>query len=212
MADDAAERLSTLAELQRRVPSIVKRVNADPSLALRAGANPLLALAEMGYKLTPELEREVALRIRFNKEQISRLDALSANIHKLAGTEFDIDSPDELSRVLFEKLKLPTLPPPAQRVVIAQKAVAPRLASRPVEALHPLDPPYRVPGGVAHADVLEVLKGAHPVIEPLLEYRAIQASVPPLASKELYDRVARGDVKGPKLRLRASLKRGPTPE
>jgi hypothetical protein len=207
-----AEPLSTLADLRRRVPSIVKRVNADPALALRAGANPLLALAEMGYSLTPELAREVALRVRFNQQQIDRLNALSQRIHELAGATFDIDSPHELSRVLFEKLKVPSLPPRPQRVVIAQKAVAPRLMSDHVEALHPLDPPYRVPGGVAQPDVLEAVKNAHPIIEPLLQYRAIQASVPPLASRELYDRIARGEVKGPKLRLRATLKRGPTPE
>ena len=60
--------------------------------------------------------------------------------------------------------------------------------------------------------VLEALRGKHPVIAPLLEYRAIQASVPPLASRDLYDRIARGDIKGPTIRVRARLKRGPTPE
>ena len=212
MADTSAEHLKTLAELQRRVPSIVKRINADPALALRAAANPLLALAELGYSLTPELEREVALRIRFNAKQIERLQELGTQIHKLSGTTFDIDAPDALSSVLFEKLKLPPLPGRLQRVVVAQNAVAPRVEPPRVEALHPLDPPYRIPGGVAQPDVLEPIKGAHPVIAPLIEYRAIQASVPPLASRELYDRIARGEVKGPKLRLRATLKRGPTPE
>jgi len=207
---DAAEHLTTLDALQRRVPSIVKRVNADPALALRAAANPLLALGEMGYTLTPELERQVALRVRFNAQQISRLDALTSEIHTLAGESFDIDSPVALEHVLFTRLKLPPLPAAAQRVVIAQGAVAPGLNTR--VALHPLDPPYRIPGGIAPPDPLEALRGKHPVIAPLLEYRAIQAAVPPLASRELYDRIARGDIEGPTIRVRARLKRGPTPE
>lgn len=210
-SDDAAEHLTSLEALQRRVPSIVKRVNADPALALRAAANPLLALDEMGYTLPPELEHEVALRVRFNAEQISRLQALTSEIHKLAGESFDIDSPAALGHVLFTRLKLPPLPSPAQRVVIAKGAVAPPSHPR-ITALDPLDPPYKVPGGIAPPDPLEALEGKHPVIAPLLEYRAIQASVPPLASRELYDRIARGDVEGPTIRVRAKLKRGPTPE
>jgi len=210
-SDDAAEHLTTLEALQRRVPSIVKRVNADPALALRAAANPLLALDELGYTLTPELQREVALRVRFNAEQISRLDALTSQIHTLAGESFDIDSTKALERVLFTRLHLPPLPAPAQRVVIAQGAAAAAPSSRAV-ALDPLDPPYRIPGGIAPPDPLEALEGKHPVIAPLLEYRAIQASVPPLASRELYERIARGDVEGPTIRVRARLKRGPTPE
>lgn len=209
--DDAAEHLTTLDALQRRVPSIVKRVNADPALALRAAANPLLALGEMGYSLTPELEREVALRVRFNAQQISRLETLTSQVHTLAGESFDIDSPAALEHVLFTRLKLPPLPAPAQRVVIVQGAAAPALNPRAI-ALHPLDPPYKIPGGIAPPDPLEALRGKHPVIAPLLEYRAIQASVPPLASRDLYDRIARGDIKGPTIRVRARLKRGPTPE
>ncbi|MDQ6827361.1 MAG: hypothetical protein M3081_00670 [Gemmatimonadota bacterium] len=213
-SDDAGEHLTTFAALQRRVPSIVKRVNADQGLALRAAANPLLALAEMGYTMTPELEREVALRVRFDQPTIAKLDALTTRIHTLAGKTFDVDSPTQLSRVLFEHLKLPPLPAAAQRVVVAEGTLAAQSVSRPTESvrLNPIDIPYRPVGGVAPPDALEALKGKHPVIAPLLEYRAIQASVPPLAPRELYDRIARGDVNMPKFKLRATLRRGPTPE
>ncbi len=213
-SDDAGEHLTTFAALQRRVPSIVKRVNADPALALRAAANPLLALAEMGYTMTPELEREVALRVRFGQPTIAKLNSLSARIQELAGKKFDVDSRTQLSSVLFEHLKLPPLPPRAQRVVVAEGTLAAQSVSRPMESVlaHPIDIPYRPVGGVAPPDALEVLKGKHAIIAPLLEYRAIQASVPPLAPRELYDRIARGDVKMPTFRLRAKLRRGPTPE
>jgi hypothetical protein len=213
-SDDGGEHLTTFAALQRRVPSIVKRVNADPALALRAAANPLLALGEMGYTMTPELEREVALRVRFDQPTIAKLDALSTRIQELAGKKFDVDSRTQLSSVLFEHLKLPRLPPPAQRVVVAEGTLAAQTVSRPMESVlsHPIDIPYRPVGGVAPPDALEALKGKHPIIAPLLEYRAIQASVPPFAPRELYDRIARGEVKMPTFRLRARLRRGPTPE
>ena len=206
---DGGGQLTTLAALQRRVPSIVKRINADLTLALRAAANPLFVLADLGYSMTPELEREVALRVRFSQPAIARLVALSTRIQELAGRTFDVDSRAELSRVLFDHLKLPTL----QRVVINGTPVA-QAASRPRESerSHPLDIRYRPFGGDASPDPLEALRDLHPIIAPLLEYRAIQASVPPLASRELYDRVARGDVKMPTFRIRAKLRRGPTPE
>ena len=209
-AEDGGRHLTTFAALRRRVPSIVKRINSDPALALRAAANPLLALAELGYAMTPELEREVALRVRFDQPTIARLAALGARIQKLSGKTFDVDSPAQLADVLFEHLKLPPARPPARRVVVAQGALAARPTERPQS--HPIDVPYRPVGGVAPPDALEALAGKHAVIAPLLQYRAIQASVPPLASRELYDRIARGEVKMPTFRIRAKLRRGPTPE
>jgi hypothetical protein len=213
-AGDAGEHLTTFAALQRRVPSIVKRVNADPALAIRAAANPLLALAELGYTMTPELEREVALRVRFDKSTIARLDALRTRTQELAGRQFDVDSPAQLSTVLFEHLQLPPLPPAAQRVVVAEGMLAAQTASRVARRVpsNPLEIPYGPVSGVAPPDPLEALAGKHPIIAPLLEYRAIQASVPPLASRELYDRIARAEVSMPTFRLRATLRRGPTPE
>ena len=212
-SSDGGKHLTTFAALQRRVPSIVKRVNADPQLALRAAANPLLALAEMGYTMTPELEREVELRVRFDQPTIAKLAALSRRIQELAGKKFDVDSRTQLSNVLFEHLKLPP-PPPPQRVVVAEGTLAAQTVSRPMESepSHPIDIPYRPVGGVAPPDALDALRGQHAIIAPLLEYRAIQASVPPLAPRELYDRIARGEVNMPTFRLRAKLRRGPTPE
>lgn len=212
-SDGGGKHLTTFAALQRRAPSIVKRVNADPELALRAAANPLLALAEMGYTMTPELEREVALRVRFDQPTIAKLTALSTRIQELAGKKFDVDSGTQLSSVLFEHLKL-SPPPPPQRVVVAKGTLAAQTVSRPMESVpsHPIDISYRPVGGVAPPDALDALREKHAIIAPLLEYRAIQASVSPLAPRELYDRIARGGVNMPIFRLRAKLRRGPTPE
>jgi DNA polymerase-1 len=42
-----------------------------------------------------------------SKEMSSKLDKLTAHIYKIAGEEFNINSPKQLSKILFEKLKLP---------------------------------------------------------------------------------------------------------
>ncbi|PIY84020.1 MAG: DNA polymerase I [Candidatus Omnitrophica bacterium CG_4_10_14_0_8_um_filter_44_12] len=46
---------------------------------------------------------------RFSKEMEKRLTKLSASIFELAGCEFNINSPKQLSEVLFQKLKLPVV-------------------------------------------------------------------------------------------------------
>jgi hypothetical protein len=196
--------IDSLDALRRRVPSIVKQINQAPSLALRAAANPLLALAEMGYRLTDELARTVELRLRFSPVVIARLQDLRERIQKLADGAFDPDDPADVHRVLFERLKLPPLPDPAQSIVVAQAAVARTRALSPGSRL---DFPWIPPGGVRHPDPLTALRGAHSIVEPLIEYRAIQASQPRLATREAYDRLARGDARLPTIRVRARLQR-----
>jgi hypothetical protein len=211
--DGQGERIRSLDALRRRVPSIVQRINADPALALRAAANPLLALEELGYKLDDAVQREAALRIRFDQATIDKLHTLAALIHELAGETFDVDSPTQLRRVLFDKLKLPPLPPAPQRVKAASGALSTRTVERIAQVpTDPISVPIKPVGGVRPPDPLEALRGTHPIIEPLLEYRAIQGSEPALASRELYDKIKRGDANAPNLRIRATLKRGPTPE
>lgn len=199
--------IDSLRDLQRLVPAIVKEINADERLALRAAANPLLALEELGYRLTPEVRTEAERRIRFAPQTIERLSQLSEAIYSYADERFDIESPAEIERVLFEKLKLPRLdakeqaPPKAQRKRPVQQP-------EPTLALQPSPSYLRRP----FVDPLERLRGAHPIMEPLLEYRKLEASEPRLAPRELYERIKRGDVALPVTRLRASLKRGPASE
>jgi DNA polymerase-1 len=65
---------------------------------------PVLARMEVtGIRVAPEgLEA-------FAKELERELDALTREIHRLAGEPFNIGSPKQLARILFEKLKLPPL-------------------------------------------------------------------------------------------------------
>ncbi len=188
--------IDTLEDLQRVVPSVVKAVNADEALMKRALVNPLLALEELGYQLTDGLRAQVERRVRFKVEVAHKLETLAAKVFKQAGESFDIDSPAALDKLLFGKLKLPRgEAAPGKREAVAALGLAPT--------------PFRLP---AATDPLERLRGQHPVMAPLLEYRQLEASEPRLAPRELYDRVRSGEVKLPVIRARARLQRGPTPQ
>ena len=212
MADEQGGRvIRSVEELRRRIPAIVRQVNADERLALRAAANPLLLLEELGYEIPPELRAELERRVRHTPQDIARLDTLERQVHELAGERFDLRAPAELSRVLFEKLKLPR-PPAVQQLALRRGALAAQTAEQRAEPQEPTELPRHPVGRPKHPDPLEPLRGAHPVMEPLLEYRALEASQPPLASQEVYERIKRGEVRGPALRVRFRLQRGPTPE
>ena len=69
---------------------------------LESGLIPILAEMELaGIRLDPE-----QLRI-LSEEFAAALATLEEEIHRLAGQEFNINSPRQLGEILFEKLKLP---------------------------------------------------------------------------------------------------------
>jgi DNA polymerase-1 len=52
---------------------------------------------------------DVSYLRELSKEMERKLERLTRNIYELAGEEFNINSPKQLSRILFDKLKLPVL-------------------------------------------------------------------------------------------------------
>src|SRR5437867_4049431 len=51
---------------------------------------------------------EHAARVARPRQQLAgQVDGLTAEIHKLCGAEFNINSPQQLAKILFEQLKLP---------------------------------------------------------------------------------------------------------
>jgi len=141
--------------------------------------------------LRPQVER----RVRFKPETAKQLEALAAKVFLQAGEAFDIDSPVALDRLLFEKLKLP-------RAAAAAGQPAAHAAASLASA------PFKQAAG---PDPLEHLRGKHALVPALLAYRKLEASEPRLAPRELYERVRSGELKGPVIRARARLQRGPTP-
>jgi hypothetical protein len=216
--NDRPRTIGTVEELREQVPAILKRLNADQGLLQAALANPLAALEELGYVIPPSLHRELDRRIRFTAAERERLDTLTRRLHKLAGVEFDPDQPDALERLLFTRLELPEPPPapvrvaiprpnqdtPYQRTAGATQAADPAI---PAMARPRLEVRYHAAASGPQPDVLAYLEGRHPIVEPLLEYRAIMARHAPFAPRELYERIRRGSVAGPALKLRARLHR-----
>ena len=198
MPERRSQTIDSIEALQKVVPLIVKAVNDDQAFGLRAAANPLLAAEELGYQIAPEIRQTVERRVRFSQEDASRLGELEAQVYKLAGLQFDIDSSQELDRILFEKLKLPRPTSPQQTAPDSYR----KLASAPPATV----------GAAQTADPLEELRDAHPIMPPLLEYRRIDRSTPHLAPRELYERIRSGEVKMPITRIQARLKRSRTPK
>ena len=81
-----------------------------------------------------------------SKEYHKKLDKLSADIYKMAGGEFNLNSPKQLSEVLFEKMKM--------KVSGLKKTAGGARSTRESE--------------------LEKLKEGNPVIEKILLYRELQ--------------------------------------
>ena len=108
--------------------------------------------AEIELPLARVLARMEHAGVRIDSAELRRLSGLmerdiarlTAEIHALAGKPFNIDSPQQLGRVLFEDLRLPA---PAKRG--KSKAIS------------------------TAADVLEGLAGDHEIVRKVLEYRQL---------------------------------------
>jgi DNA polymerase-1 len=89
-----------------------------------------------GVALDTDLLRQMSYRLG---EQLLKLEA---EIYNCVGHQFNINSPQQLSSVLFEELKLPS----------ARKTKS---------------------GYSTEASIMEGLRGVHPIIESILEYRQL---------------------------------------
>lgn len=67
-----------------------------------------LPLSDLLYRMENEgVAVDMPLLDKMSQEMHSQLDALTLEIHRLAGETFNVNSPMQLSNILFEKLKLP---------------------------------------------------------------------------------------------------------
>ena len=185
-------------QLQAEVPSILDRINASPDLAIAAAANPLYALEELGYEIAPAARPEIEERVRFGPRTVVRLRQLRERIFREAGRTFDPHSLTDVRRV-FDELNLRVSDETGGYAAMAE-----------ADALLHARPP-QVGWQPQTADPLETLRGAHPIIEPLLEYRRLEASEPHLAPRDLYREVRSGRRRTPILALRARLHHRPIP-
>ena len=79
-------------------------------------------------------------------EMAGRIDEIEKNIYGMAGELFNINSPKQLAEILFDKLKIP---PYTQTKKKTKSGIS------------------------TNAEVLENLRGIHPIIEEILKYRVL---------------------------------------
>lgn len=177
--------IGTWKDAQAIVPAVLPRLNSDPALLLAAAANPILALQSLGYDIAPSFLEEFADRLRFGARGAVRIRQLREEIYAVAGGAFDLTSPRDVEHVLFDRLKL-SRPPYS-------------LAS---DALRPPD------FSIVHdaKDPLEPLRGQHPLVDALLEFRRLNAHAPGFAPPDLFEEIRAGKHQTPIVRLHARLK------
>lgn len=191
--------IDSMDELFEAIPQIFDTINDDPALTRLFAANPLLLAEELGYKLSDEILHFAARRMRFSAETFERMVELEAQIWEHADGRFAIDSDEELSDVLFKRLKLPPAKPKrrSRKTKAAKTAqVDPSTATTQVSPtlMRAAPLPARVIGHEPIDDPLESLRDKHPIMEPLLEYRQLEASSARLAPRHVYDRIKDGEA------------------
>jgi DNA polymerase I-like protein with 3'-5' exonuclease and polymerase domains len=167
-------RITSMKALQERLSEILEELSVDHNHLLAAGANPILALEDLGYSLSRRVLEDLEDRSRFSREETTTRRELRRRIFDLAGTTFHVSDESELDRVLFDVLKIER--PRQSRQMIQQ----PRFerGEEPEEQPSP--------------DPLERLRDVHPVIEPLLEYRRLDATRPQFAPRSRYEEIKSG--------------------
>jgi hypothetical protein len=202
--------LSSMDEVREVVPAVLERINGDQRLATAALANPVMALEELGYELSSELRPAIVRRARFSRRDHDRLVELSDQIDGAAGRHVAPAERADLERLIFEELQLPR--PNEYDREPPQAAGAGRPDAKTGEPVQQAERQHREPPRPLHRrpprpwrDPLEELRGRHPVMEPLLAYRALDAQRPPLADAELYAAVRAGRVSTPVTRIRGRL-------
>ncbi len=95
----------------RPVPYIMGILNATPDSfsdgGLYAGVDQAV---EQGLRMEEEgVNIDEKLLAGLSKECEVKIEDLHRRLYKLAGTEFNLNSPRQMAQILFEKLKLPTI-------------------------------------------------------------------------------------------------------
>lgn len=178
--------INSWEDLQANIKKIVSSLNKDENFKIAAAANPLFALEELGYEINHGIKGFVEDKLRFKTKDVAQLKKLRESIFKIAGQEFDIRSEEELNRVLFDELKLMAFDEKGCRL-------NPFISSRRKKDF---------------PDDLEFYKELHPIIEPLLEFRKLDASVAGFSNREIYQKIRSKQIPiNSNLKLNIRLKR-----
>ncbi len=118
-----------------------------------------LPLADLLYRMEVEgVKVDEQLLGKMSADMRAELDKISAEIHELAGETFNINSPMQLSKVLFEKLKLPHGKKTHREYYTTNNEVLEKLADR-----HPI-----IPKILEHRKIAKLLNTYVDGLKPLL--------------------------------------------
>ena len=171
METDQRKLLTSWREAQEQVGDILAALNETPALLMAAAANPLLALQELGYEVSADVRQLFEDRIRFGQSKAEQVHLIRQAIFDAAGRSFDLDSAEALAEVLSQ--------------VLETKIDAPI-------SMADAQPPRFSFGAQQQSDPLERLRGVHPILEPLLQYRTLDASTPRFATPAEYGVIRQG--------------------
>ncbi|TAL19642.1 DNA polymerase I [Patescibacteria group bacterium] len=144
-AEEAAGAARLLDVLKRLAPLLAKMLDErNQTHLLREFELPLAYVLSDMERLGVKIDP--ALLARLSAEFAGRIEKLSRAVWQDAGEEFNISSPQQLKTILFEKLRIP-----AER--IKKTATGAGLSTAAAE--------------------LEKLRGLHPIIEKIFEYREL---------------------------------------
>jgi DNA polymerase I-like protein with 3'-5' exonuclease and polymerase domains len=178
--------INSWEDLQKNVTSITRLLNKDQNLLIAAASNPILALNELGYTIQADILGHIEDKMRFKTQQVVKLKNLRSIILKTAKKYFNIRSKDQLEQVLFEDLQLEVY---HENGCPISKSIEPFQKG-------------------ACSDSLEPYSGLHPIIEPLLAFRQIDASVFSFCDIHTYQKIRTGKYgKGSSLQLKIQLKK-----
>jgi competence ComEA-like helix-hairpin-helix protein len=175
-------KINSWEQLQAQISQILASMNEQPELALAAAVNPLFALEELGYEIEPAARPAIEDRLRFDHRVAVQRRQLRQKISELAGEEFDPDSAQALQRILYDKLKISN-PESLYKQTSRTGGYEEIDLSPPRPHVRWLEP---------QDDPLDALRGKHPILEPLLEYRRLGTLAPQLAPRNIYEEVRSG--------------------
>lgn len=170
----AKKKIKEFKELQKIVPDLLEEYGDDQELLKAALANPILALNEVGIKLSREVEREVELRARFGKKEVKKLKDAESKVFKEAGTEFNLQSEDEVLEVVGAALKDSKVS--SDKIEKAIRGNLQPVFYKQEKAMSPFSD----------------ISSDHKLMKLLDEYYSIERSKPRLANKKTFNKVKKG--------------------
>lgn len=170
----AKKKIKEFKELQKIIPDLLEEHGDDQDLLKAALANPILALKEIGIELSPDVEWEVELRARFGKKEAKKLKEAENKVFKEVGTEFNLQSEDEVLEVVGDALKDSKVS--KDKIIKAIKG-----------NLQPVFFKKEKP-----RPLFSDISAGHKLMKLLDEYYAIERSKPRLADNKTFKKVKKG--------------------